>query len=440
MTNTRLKYVQQHAANLYTAIRSCWICGCATQHHAALRLNAHLNESNRQGNESVRSEPVAQDELFFAVVFSTDDAKTTQWSWQETRIRSIRRRMEQINESKTEPKLDMSLSQWQKSSAKLPKKSNLRSLFSRKAKGHQKDLGSIPSSTSKGVKFVDELSQSCVTSTSVVVLNAASGTNMSPTIRNLCRSLQAYQAAGESRSNDDCIGFLECQKQYVLAVNVARRKTLTDGEQRQNIASLRQVILSHGTSTLPVLSRAERLFIALTVATAVLELHHTPWLRERWTLDDILIHINSGEDLRDRVYVSKDFPEPFDFQLAKQDEDHPGVRNVTLFALGIVLIELCLGQTLESMRNQYDPLESNGRVNIVTQWATANRMMLKVAGEAGNRYGDAVRRCLYCEFDQSDTNLHNDRFREAVYQGVVVPLKEIFKEFNQPSVGTIVIG
>jgi hypothetical protein len=162
-------------------------------------------------------------------------------------------------------------------------------------------------------------------------------------------------------------------------VNVARRKTLTDGEQRQNIASLRQVILRHGTSTLPVLSRAERLLIALTVATTVLELHHTPWLRERWTLDDILIHINSGEDLRDRVYVSKVFPEPFDFQLAKQDEDHPGVRNVTLFALGIVLIELCLGQTLESMRNQYDPLDS--------KWKGQH------SNTVGNREAHDVERC-----------------------------------------------
>jgi hypothetical protein len=170
----------------------------------------------------------------------------------------------------------------------------------------------------------------------------------------------------------------------------------------------------------------------MTVASAVLQLHNTPWLRERWILDDILVHVNNAHDPRRRVYVSKSFPEPFDFQLIRKDEDHPGVRNTTLFALGIVLIELCLGQTLESMRNEHDPLDNMGRVNIVTEWATAKRTMSKVVAEAGNRYGDAVRRCIYCGFDSRDTNLNNDRFREAVYQGVVAPLGDIFNDFDQP--------
>jgi hypothetical protein len=96
------------------------------------------------------------------------------------------------------------------------------------------------------------------------------------------------------------------------------------------------------------------------------------------------------------------FQSPLIFNLPEKDEDHPGIRNTTLFALGIVLLELCLGQTLESMT------------------------------EAGNRYGDVARRCIYCEFDSRDTNLNNERFREAVYQGVVAPLEDIFNDFDQP--------
>lgn len=67
----------------------------------------------------------------------------------------------------------------------------------------------------------------------------------------------------------------------------------------------------------------------------------------------------------------------------------------------------------------------------MTELAIAKRMMLMDSAEAenryGNRYGDAVRRCICCEFDQRDTSLNNERFREAVYRGVIAPLEEISK-------------
>lgn len=160
-------------------------------------------------------------------------------------------------------------------------------------------------------------------------------------------------------SNDNCIGYLICRKQNVLAVHATQRKTLINAEHGQSIASLRQLTLKCNESTLLVLSCAERFFLAVTVASAVLPLHNTPWLKERWTLNGILIHVDDADDLRGRVYVSKIFKEPFDFQIGQHDEDHPGVRNTTLFALGIALVELCLGQILESMRNEDDPLDSN---------------------------------------------------------------------------------
>jgi hypothetical protein len=432
---TRLKYIQQHLVDLYNAIRPCWICGCPTQHYTLLRLDARLYEPATQDKETVPKATVSKDELYFGVVFSTDDEKTpatTRWSWQETCIRPIRQGTGQGNMSKREPKAKVSGAEQQKPNAEQRRRSKLRSLFSGKVNGHKKNLEPGPSTTRKGVKFADEASEPSVTCTSVLTANAVPAINLSPKIYNLCEALQAYQAAGISTSNDNCIGYLQCQKQNVLEVHATRRITVTDAQHRQDVASLRQLVPKRDNFAFLVLSRAERFFLAVTVASAVLQLHHTPWLRERWTLDDILIHVNDADDIGRRVYVSKAFPEPFDFQSTKQNEDHPGVRNTTLFALGIALIELCLGQTLESMRTDQDPLDSMGRVNIVTEWATAKRMMSKVVAEAGNRYGDAVRRCIYCEFDSRETNLNNERFREAVHQGVVAPLGEVFSDFDQP--------
>lgn len=429
---SRLKYVQQHLVDLYDAMRLCWICGCSTQHHALLRLDSRLNESATRDDEIVYKGTFAQDELCFGVVFSTDHTKTTRWSWQETYIRPIHRGTEEVDGSKPEPETKISGTAEQKPNAKEQKRSKLRSLFSRRVQGHKEGIEPVPVTARKGVRFADKPNGPPVTCTTVFTPNAVPVIDLSPMIHDLCGALQAYQMADTSTSNDTCIGYLKCQKQDALAVHATRHITLTTAQHRQDMASLRQLVPRSNSFPVLLLSRAERFFLAMTVASAVLQLHDTPWLRERWTLDDILIHVNDAHDLRRQVYVSKSFPEPFDFQLTRKDEDYPGVRNTTLFALGIVLIELCLGQTLESMRNEHDPLDNMGRVNIVTEWATAKRMMSKVVAEAGNRYGDAVRRCIYCEFDSRDTNLNNERFREAVYQGVIAPLGDIFNDFDQP--------
>ena len=110
---------------------------------------------------------------------------------------------------------------------------------------------------------------------------------------------------------------------------------------------------------------------------------------------------------------------------------YPLLRNITLFALGVVLTELCLDQPLEAFRNLDDPLGPNGTANVLTDWSTANRMTEAVHSEAGAYYRDAVRRCIRCDFDQRSTNLDNDAFRQAVYHGMVAPLEDDVKDFFQ---------
>lgn len=64
----------------------------------------------------------------------------------------------------------------------------------------------------------------------------------------------------------------------------------------------------------------------------------------------------------------------------------------------------------------------DGLPNILTDFFTAERLQKRVKYDAGTNWADAIRRCIYCEFDQHDTSLENEDFRQAVYQGVVLPL------------------
>lgn len=47
----------------------------------------------------------------------------------------------------------------------------------------------------------------------------------------------------------------------------------------------------------------------------------------------------------------------------------------------------------------------------------------------GGRYGDAVRRCVNCEFDQKKPSFEVESFREAFYKGAIQPLEEDLADF-----------
>lgn len=50
--------------------------------------------------------------------------------------------------------------------------------------------------------------------------------------------------------------------------------------------------------------------------------------------------------------------------------------------------------------------------------------------EFGDRYADAVRRCIRCAFDTRKIDLEDGQFRGAVYEGVVAPLEENLRDFT----------
>ncbi|KAL9118228.1 MAG: hypothetical protein Q9187_005227, partial [Circinaria calcarea] len=95
--------------------------------------------------------------------------------------------------------------------------------------------------------------------------------------------------------------------------------------------------------------------------------------------------INDGTTrrLHNQAYVSRSFPSAPE-QTGPQ-EKFLGPRNKTLFALGVVLIELSLGRSIESLRDSEDPLGSDGSPNIHTTWHTANRLIDVVYDENGKR-------------------------------------------------------
>ena len=422
-SNVQFEAIQEHARNLYNVINRS--CTCNQLHRANLRLDARIFD-----DESVQSSVDAEQaaNVRFQVVFLL---KNPQWPfdssllWQETEIRLL--------DSKTD--------QGCARNGKVIQHSQSSSILS----GHshtdmqpQLEIGSTAAKASKltirrkkGVRFAE------VSSVSIPpgLLVSEKDLGELAQIEHVCNAIR--QSMNIQSHSQRCLGYLSNEGRTRLGVYLPQLPLhLPIPPSQKSLADLlssnpsRSNRLNTAAGNLP-LCRGDRLKLALTVASSVLQLYKTPWLQELFHTSDIIISEENVTNIRQHVYVSKDFPEPSSASVQTQTQLIYPLRNVTLFALGRVLTELCLGQPLEALRSPADPLGIDGKANVLTDWSTANRLIEAVYSEAGTRYGDAVRRCLYCDFNERHTSLDDHSFRQVVYDGVVAPLEDDVKDFYQ---------
>ena len=135
-----------------------------------------------------------------------------------------------------------------------------------------------------------------------------------------------------------CIGFLEDdnnREYYIHSVYPPK----TPGDH----LSLAQLLSRHQSSYIGRLHSRDKYELAVILATSVLQLHSTPWLdREDWRED--LRFVRAKEKEAPFAYIRKRFNHA-PKQAACNSE--PNItflrRNETIFALGVVLLELSLG-------------------------------------------------------------------------------------------------
>ena len=103
-------------------------------------------------------------------------------------------------------------------------------------------------------------------------------------------------------------------------------------------------------------------------------------------------------------------------------------RSEVLLSLGIVLIELCFVKPLEDLQIPED--SENNVDESVRHIITARRLLGKVYTEAGLAYGDVVQRCLDCPFNVREANLENDEFHREVFEHIVTPLSQDWRNYT----------
>lgn len=195
----------------------------------------------------------------------------------------------------------------------------------------------------KAVKRVMFESATVRTSASIMTTAIAEPANASNLvqIQNLCQVICSTNSACVGT----CLGYLEDE-------NTKQRLSLHRSQkafQTTSILSLGSVLASNAIGHRRF-SAGHRLRLAVLLSTNLLQLYRTPWLADTWNHDDIAFLDGMGEDTFKDPFVSRNHN-------SVKDNGTPVpvwedmVLNRSLFALGILLIELCLGKPFEELRD-----------------------------------------------------------------------------------------
>lgn len=190
------------------------------------------------------------------------------------------------------------------------------------------------------------------------------------------------------------------------------------------------------------LSEKDKLKIALTLASAVLQLYESPWIDSVWSGQDIEFLSSKGTDGYDASingpFVSASFhktanvAKPEQLVSTRFSLVDSLIPSKVLFALAIMLVELCLDKTLVEMRHLSSVKESRvQKTSLLDDYEMAHGQLNAVYQKGGSNYGDVVQRCLKCEFNitPKEKKLNVEKFRLLVYEGVVAPLEDNYKKY-----------
>lgn len=200
------------------------------------------------------------------------------------------------------------------------------------------------------------------------------------------------------------------------------------------VSSLASVLQEQGKSTRRLTS-ADAHRLAVPLASWMLRLHDTPWLMSTWGKSDITLIQQNGKVLAEHAFITQSLKPQ---ALASSANTSPGqksiaaivIRNPTLFALGIILIELCMGQTIDELQRA-DEVNPDGTKHDLSDYQTADRLlkMEEISDRFGRRWSEVVRRCVYCDLNQSKASLEEGAFRSAVHNDIVAELEEDYRQF-----------
>lgn len=363
--------IQNYARHLYKAISVGWTAGCHSTHEARLVLEDRLETAAAvtMYPKSCQKRP-----LDFNIIFVSENIPVCDMLWHEGRVRVI------------EGELDMNL----KNSLPITK------------------------------RFTPTLITSRPTVTFSLVPEPNDAGPSTKEVNDIC--LTIFQAKQEEKT----LEFYLSLPQRLHCCEPPHRADATAPTQCARTVSL-QAILTKSASTSDRSKKMPlkpRLFLALTLASTLIQLNATPWLSSCWSKESI--HFSSPSQTLDpsqidlmRPLLTREFQNPPSAPGMPQHQSEP--REMIL-ELGIMLLELGHEITLEDHFAGTDYVinrDYHTRLSLATRWLDESEPHLTPT------YFDVTARCIRCHFNGVPYKpVWNDALFRALAQFVIEPLQE----------------
>lgn len=412
------RQIRDHAARLHGALRSCWSCACTTSHCAELQLE------KRDWDKPP----------CFCVTFPliTSASHLTPATWHETQIKALDGSMTSTETNFAKPV--------ESNNRFIPEStSNLSTLsFLRHPQGRVfKSTLRTPSPQLKGIEkksvawaIKPSMEMASLPYIAVEASPTQRSADESRSIDDLCSKLRSTlqqpvkSVLGKLKHDQNHyeVFSVSCEDSADPAV-ITFRDVLAKQNERVSPTGLDHPSVARSVAGPGVrLTRKARLQLAVTLASSALQLYTTPWLNTRLRCQDIRFRQGSI----DRPYISYAFARP------EAPPDHPTkldwspIRNHSIFALGVLLLELAICQPLDTIRSPDKSVDTEDFLNAI-------RLCETLQEEEGQGYLRATQACLRCEFGSKVKvlDLENAAFRQAIYEDVVQPLEQELKCFCQ---------
>ncbi|RDW59872.1 hypothetical protein BP6252_12959 [Coleophoma cylindrospora] len=174
------------------------------------------------------------------------------------------------------------------------------------------------------------------------------------------------------------------------------------------------------------LSKEDAYSLSITLSSSLIQLGHTPWLRQSWGKSDIIfLRGKDGTALSVDVkhpYITREH-KPNSIKPVRQNES-PGSDCSKLLALAVLLIEINSGEPIENLRTPED-LGPDRQINELSNLQAGRRWILeqKSKGNLTAAFYSAILHCLKGFVDPT-ASLRNPEFRRSVEEQVLAPLEE----------------
>ncbi|KAK8246592.1 hypothetical protein HDK90DRAFT_15116 [Phyllosticta capitalensis] len=355
--------IRKYASTLHSLLRACFNCPCCTEHTASIRLDTPREDLFR-----VSTSGMIAPSFSFLLSFSTEQSSlwstSTPWTTKTVKI----------------------------SGSKQP----LNGVVSRS-----------PTTKANGVKFgfclpINELAPGAC--------GPPGSSKVSWRMLELCDTF----CDPPQRQNKTYSGHLidECNHSHgQFALDLPEKEL-----QPLSVAYLQSLLETGAAFSGPGLT-VEKMQLAMEVAHRVMELHDTPWLDSDWGKHHVVfLQTLDGPKFDSSYMLSNSLgsltpatPYPW---------THLQPRNRAIFGLGVVLVEIGLGVPFDEAIKLTKSQKRDGP-DLANPWDAIVEVVKKVYEETDKNYGEAVERCLFCDFGQLHVGFDRDDFYGIFYSKVV---------------------